>query len=70
MKLIINIPDDDYKILNTTGAWNSSLIECIKNGIPFDDVKAEIELLKADGLANMQSVLNVFDILIYNQDIK
>ena len=43
MTLIIKIPDDEYKTLKSTGAWNSGLIECVKNGIPLDDVKAEIQ---------------------------
>lgn len=32
MTLIINIPDDEYNILKSTGAWNSGLVECVKNG--------------------------------------
>lgn len=67
MTLIINIPDDEYKTLKTKGAWNSGLIECVKNGTPLDDVKAEIQ----DRIANepmttgeeigMKKALNTID---------
>lgn len=58
MELIIDIPDDEYKTLKTTGAWNSGLIECIKNGRTLDDVKAEI-LKRVD--EHCARTLEIFD---------
>lgn len=50
MTLIINIPDDEYKTLKSTGAWNSGLIECVKNGTPLP--KNHGRLIDADVLAD------------------
>ena len=37
MTLIINIPDDEYNILITSGAWfGTYLAEYVKNGTPLD----------------------------------
>ena len=44
MNLIVNISDDEYKTLKTTGAWNSGLIECIKNGTPLDSNSERAEV--------------------------
>ena len=47
MKLIIDIPEDALKEMKTKEFISiesiDTAIECIQNGIPLDDVKAEIE---------------------------
>ena len=52
MKLIIDIPEDALKEMKTEEFISiesiDTAIECIKNGTPFDDVKAEIEQTAKD----------------------
>ena len=49
MKLIIDIPEEDYNVTLKTGFLTTYLAKCplslIRNGIPLDDVKAEIVAL-------------------------
>lgn len=47
MKLIVDIPEEDYDMLLRTGFLTTYLakrpLELLRHGIPLDDVKAEIE---------------------------
>ena len=46
MKLIIDIPDNVYEMVMNTGTfgiYRFNTAKAIKNGIPLDDVKAEIQ---------------------------
>lgn len=49
MKLIIDIPEDALKEMKTKEFISiesiDTAIECIQNGIPLDDVKAEIKMV-------------------------
>ncbi len=67
MKLIIDIPDNEYKYtcertLHDRTMWDNA----IRNGIPLDDVKAEIKKMPTDycggyiGL-DKNEVLNILD---------
>ena len=43
MKLIIDIPEKEYDLLKFCGEDFSPLYKAIANGIPLEDIKAEIE---------------------------
>lgn len=48
VKVIIEIPAELYARIKNGGGWTclNECRECIENGIPLDDVKAEIEKAK------------------------
>lgn len=59
MKLIIDIPEEDYQRINSDEkiiTLSCNITDVIKNGIPLDKIKAEIEKsrygLINDGLIN------------------
>jgi len=61
VKLIIEIPKEDYKKLvnpyQHNEIWCERLKRMVMNGIPLDDVKAEIEK-KCDRINSIASVLS------------
>lgn len=69
VKLIIEIPTDLYKHVQGIKAWfleDSAFLTAIKNGIPLDDVKAEISQLPLVLLAgnyhiDKDSVMQILD---------
>ena len=49
MKLIIDIPDEDYNNIKTHNGFNGvSLARIVEKAIPLEDIKAEIKEYKDD----------------------
>lgn len=66
VKLIIEIPEEEYKRMTEESIYSTHVMICaIQNGIPLDDVKAEISNIDSsyerDGCWVMADVLKVFD---------
>lgn len=74
MKLIIDIPEDIYKDIIENGFIydedNEIVIDVIKNGIPLDKIRAEIDLetrVKVQHYTNTNAVIDaVLDVLEEN----
>lgn len=52
MKLIIDIPEKNFikdNLIHFFGCYSTKLDEVIKNGIPLDDIKIEIENIEING---------------------
>ena len=67
MKLIIDIPEDALKEMRTEEFISieslDTAIECIKNGTPLDDVKAEIANINTFERAGCWVMEDVFKVL-------
>lgn len=66
MKLIIDIPEDYYEIIKhhvDNHQLDYRPFEIIANGIPLDDVKAEIDDLDVSDLGKMGIITAIFEIL-------
>ena len=69
MKLIIDIPEEEYKDLMQTGENTITLGKLldlrnsVRNGTPLDDVKAAIDDLDVSDLGKMGIITAIFEIL-------
>ena len=66
MKLIIDIPDIDLNNVKNGSIMSANILNACKNGIPLDDVKAEIDKMIDNtysiyGTSALRSVLEILD---------
>lgn len=67
MKIVIDIDEYDYKLIqgnNCCGVLSYEIYNAIKNGIPLDKIRAEIEHVKDNPLFGMVSKDTILEVIL------
>ena len=64
MQVVIDVPDKVYEMVMNTGTYGCyrfNSTKAIREGVPLDNIRAEIDNALSDGMIHKKTVLGIID---------